>query len=62
MEKFRKAIELDGTKGTYYNNLALALYHMGDLIGALDSYNKAIEREPEDSRTLYNRGNTFLAL
>ena len=50
LEKFKKAIELDGTKGTYYNNQALSLYHLGDLHGALDSYNKAIERDPDDSR------------
>lgn len=27
LEKFKKAIELDPAKATYYNNKALALYH-----------------------------------
>lgn len=27
LDRFKKAIELDGNKATYYNNKALALYH-----------------------------------
>lgn len=27
LDRFKKAIELDPTKATYYNNKALALYH-----------------------------------
>lgn len=27
LERFKKAIELDGAKATYFNNKALALYH-----------------------------------
>jgi lipoprotein NlpI len=27
LDRFKRAIELDSTKATYYNNKALALYH-----------------------------------
>lgn len=62
LERFTKAIELDESKATYFNNKALALYHLGKLKDSLYEYNRAIELDPEDARTLYNRGNTYLAL
>lgn len=62
MERFSKAIEFDEKKATYYNNKALALYHLGDLKLSLGEYNRAILLDPSDARTLYNRGNTYLAL
>lgn len=35
---------------------------MGDLKGSLNEYNRAIQLDASDARTLYNRGNTYLAL
>jgi tetratricopeptide (TPR) repeat protein len=62
LERFSRAIEFDEQKATYYNNKALALYHLGDLKGSLAEYNRAIVLDETDARTLYNRGNTYLAL
>lgn len=62
LAKFQKAIELDNSKATYFNNKALALYHKKDLKESLTVYNEAIKIDPNDARTLYNRGNTYLAL
>ena len=62
LERFKKAIELDGNKATYYNNKALALYHNEQYDESLVEYNKALNLDPNDARTLFNRGNTYLAL
>ena len=62
MERFTRAIEQDETKATYFNNKALALYHLGDLKGSLVEFNKALAIDDQDARALYNRGNTHLAL
>lgn len=53
---------MDETKATYFNNKALALYHLGQLELSLEFYNRAIDIDPTDDRTYYNRGNTYLAL
>jgi len=53
---------MEEAKATYYNNKALALYHIGNLNFSLKEFNKAIELDPKDPRTLYNRGNTLLSL
>ena len=42
--------------------IALALYHLGDLEGSLEYFSEAIKIDPNDARTYYNRGNTYLAL
>ena len=61
MEKFTKAIELDNLKSTFFNNKALALYHIGKLRDSLDEYDKALELDRTDAKIHYNRGNTNLA-
>jgi len=35
---------------------------MGDLKNSLYEYNRAVDADPSDARTLYNRGNSYLAL
>jgi len=49
-------------KATYFNNKALALYHNEMYDESLAEYNKALNLDPNDARTLFNRGNTYLAL
>ena len=62
LERFKKAIEQDPSKPTYYNNKALALYHNKLYNESLAEYNKALALDANDARTLFNRGNTYLAL
>lgn len=53
---------MDSSKATYYNNKALALYHNEQYEESLIEYNKALSLDQKDARTLFNRGNTYLAL
>jgi len=53
---------LDDSKSTFYNNKALALYHIGKLRDSLYEYDKAIELDKTDAKIHYNRGNTNLAM
>ena len=40
----------------------MALYHNEQYDESLAEYNKALALDPKDARTLFNRGNTYLAL
>ena len=40
----------------------MALYHNQQYDESLIEYNKALSLDPNDARTLFNRGNTYLAL
>jgi len=53
---------LDDSKSTFYNNKALALYHIGKLRDSLYEYDKAIDLDKSDAKIHYNRGNTNLAM
>jgi len=43
LERFTRAIEQDDSKATYFNNKALALFHLGDLKGSLIEFDRALK-------------------
>jgi tetratricopeptide (TPR) repeat protein len=59
---FRRAIEIDGTRRAFHNNLGHALQDLGRLEAALESYENAIRRDPNYVSAFYNRGNAARAL
>ena len=61
LEEFQRAIHSSENPATFYNNLALAQYHMGNTDDSLKNYLEAIKRDPNDPSFYFNRGNAFLA-
>ena len=55
IELYTEVINIDNTHKGAYNNRANLKDKIGDLIGALADYNKAVELEPSDFRTYHNR-------
>jgi len=44
----------------HYNNRGLAFYHFDKLEEALEDFNTAYEKDPNDATILFNRGNVYL--
>ena len=54
------AIKLKPKLAKPYSNRGVAHFHMGETELALKDYNKAIELDPEDGETYYNRSEVWL--
>lgn len=61
-EDFRKALQLDSTQHTAYNNLALIEAQTGNFIRALQLADQALARKPGEATYLNNRGFFLLKL
>ncbi len=59
IDRFRKAIALDGTKPLYHSNLGLALLKTGDHQGALNRFDDAISVDPEFTIAYMNKGAAY---
>lgn len=55
-------IEADPTSGAAYNNRAIEYRRQGHLEQAIADFGKAIEIDPKNARSYYNRGTVYLAL
>jgi tetratricopeptide (TPR) repeat protein len=53
---FGKAIELDETNPTYFDNRALSRTEKEDYAGAVDDYSSSLMLFPNDPETYYQRG------
>ena len=53
---YTKAIELDTTNPTYFDNRALSKTEKDDYAGAVEDYSTSIELYPSDFETYYQRG------
>jgi len=53
---YTKAIELDSTNPTYFDNRALSKTEKEDYAGAVEDYSSSIEIYPTDAETYYQRG------
>ena len=58
---FRQAIQFDPKYASAYNGLGAALKFVGDLDGAIENWEKAVELKPDYGYALYNLGLTYLA-
>ncbi len=56
IERYTRALELDGTLTAGYYNRANARTRAGEYDGALADYNEALELQPDDADALNNRG------
>ena len=54
--KRTKAIELDDTNPTYFDNRALSKAEKEDFAGAVDDYSTSLELYPNDPETFLQRG------
>ncbi len=61
MANFRQAIQFDPKYASAYNGLGAALKFSGDLDGAIENWQKALELRPDFDYPLYNLGLTYLA-
>ena len=52
----------EGKVAVHYNNRGLALYHMQEDQLALQDFERALEKNPNDPNVLFNRGNVYLHL
>ncbi|QLH33044.1 MAG: tetratricopeptide repeat protein [Cyclobacteriaceae bacterium] len=53
---YTKAIELDDTNPTYYDNRAWSKTEKENYAGAIEDYTASIELYPSDPETYYQRG------
>tara|TARA_B110000037_G_scaffold219233_1_gene283966 strand:- start:962 stop:3289 length:2328 start_codon:yes stop_codon:yes gene_type:complete len=54
-----KAINIDGTNATFYNNRANAFKELNSLSEANTDYDKAIKLKPDYAEAFYNKGNVL---
>ena len=59
IEAYTKAIEINPSDYTFYNNRGLAFYKKRDYDAAVSDFNRAVELNPSDSLTYSNRGVAF---
>lgn len=57
---FRKAISLNPIDPNYHYNLGVALYALGDLVGAKKEYEFVLNKHPEDIDALNNLGTIYM--
>ena len=57
-----KAIDIDGTNATFYNNRANAFKELSRLSEASADYEKAIKLKPDYAEAFYNQGNVLQGL
>lgn len=60
IEYFKKAIELDPSYASPYNGLGTAYSLAGNLEGAIDCWQKALEVKPDSDEALYSLGLVYL--
>ena len=56
IEAYNKAIEINPTDYTFFNNRGLAFYKKKNFDAAISDFNRAVELNPADSFTYSNRG------
>jgi tetratricopeptide (TPR) repeat protein len=56
---YTKAISHEET-AVHHNNRGLAYYHMDKLEEAKQDFDMAIDKDPNDPTTYFNRGNVYL--
>ena len=59
---YSKAIELDATNPTYFENRALSKTEKEDFNGAVEDYTSSIEIYPSDPETYFQRGMVKLSM
>lgn len=59
---FHRALEIDGTQGPYYNNIATAYVNEGNPSECLEWTTRALERDPDNPEARWNAGLANLEL